>query len=217
MPVTILYPSGAGAFQEWTVNGGGTAQAALAAAGGSYLVAPSAGLRVRVALDDLPGAADTITSVMAFGLLAVEDDGPTARLVLRLSGAVSLGAEFSPLSGGYSAFSATFPLAPDGEPWTVARVNALEGGADCVTLATGNMLFDQFWVAVDYAEATLTAPPEPWAEVRFPDTLPQDIDFPGSAEVDFPDPSDAEITFPGSAEVNFPDTIAEIEVTPKSS
>lgn len=216
MPVAILYPSGAGTYAEWTPSAGALADA-LASSGGADARTQTQGARVRLAMDNLPGSAATVASVMSFALMGSEEDDHEARHVLRLAASESLGAPFTPLSGGYSPFSASFPLAPDGAAWTVAKVNAIEWGLDAVTIASGFILADQGWLAVDYAESVTVAPPDPAAEVAFPATTVPEIAFPHSAVCSFPDPADAEIPFPGPCVVRFPDTQAQaIDVTPKS-
>ncbi len=216
MPVAILYPSGAGTFAEWTPSAG-TLAAALASNLGAFAFANAAGQRVRLAMDNLPGAAVSVTSVMSFAMVGVDEDGSTARHALRLGASESLGAPFTPLSGGYDAHSLTAALAPDGLAWTVAKVNAVEWGLDAVVLPSGAIYADQGWLAVDYAEAVTSVPPEPVVDVVFPERIDVAQTFPRSCICAFPDPADASLAFPKSAVAPFPPTQpTEIALTPES-
>lgn len=217
MPVAILFPSGAGSLSEWNVSSG-TDFAALAV-GGAFLLSSTPGARVRVAMENLPGTATGINSVMQFGLLGADSggDGSTVRLAVTLAGTDSLGAILTPPEGAYSEHSRSLALAPDGGAWSVAKVNALEAGADLVA-ATANMLFDAVWLAVDYAEAASDTPPEPWAEVEFPDTEAPEVNFGDTPEVEFPDTTAPDVDFGDDPEIEFPDTTSSpVEITPESS
>lgn len=216
MPVAILYPSGAGDLAEWTASTGAN-DAAVRDQGGAFVFGLGTNVRDRYAMDDLPATATAVGSVMLFARIGAEDAGASAEIVIRLSGVDSAGAAFEPPAGSYDAVSATFTEAPGGLPWTVARVNALQAGATIVS-SIDQVLLDHVYLAVDYTDSATVAPPEPWAEVAFPQTTPPECSFPGSAVVSFPGPATPEITFPGSAEVAFPDpSDAVIPITPKSS
>lgn len=215
MPVAILFPSAAGDLSEWTVSAG-TDYAALAA-GGAYVHSATPGQRVRVALDDLPAPAVTVNSVMQFASLGADSggDGSTVSLVVRLAGTDSTGAILTPPEGGLSECSRTLALAPDGLAWTVAKVNALQAGLDLVSAIPPGILCDALWLAVDYAEATTTTPPEPWAEVEFPDTLVSEVNFGDDPEIEFPDTTASDVDFGDTPEIEFPDTTSgEIEIAP---
>ncbi len=195
MPVVTLRPTGAGAFTEWTPSAGTNWEAA-AAHGGANVAASVAGTRDRYVMDNLPAEAAGVTSVTAWASAAGDNLGGafSMRLVIGLGGTESNGDAFFPLDGGYTSFDHAFATAPGALAWTVARVNALELGADVVDTTSDTFSVDAVWLLVDYTTSA-AAPTRNTLPVAFFDTDGKVLDAPAAA-VEFHSRGNKEVDHP---------------------
>jgi hypothetical protein len=203
VPIAILRPTGAGTFTEWAVSPSGSNHAAVLAAGGAFVFASAAGSRDRYTFDLLPGTATAVTSVTAWTTATGDSASSTMRLTLRLAGVEDEGAAFVPLEGGYVPFSTAFPTAPGALAWTVARVNALEGGPDLIDTTLDFLACDEVWLAVDY-ETSVAAPSRPAQDIEFPVTGYREVSFGETPALDFPPTVHRDLDFPPSSALDIP-------------
>ncbi len=164
MPQHIARPTGPGDFSGWTPHGAATAWQAWANdLQSSFVLTDLAAQRVRVTFENLPADAATVSRV-SLVYLAAGDDVGSLRPVLRLSGTDDASADpIVPPTGGYLPSLASFDLAPGSVAWTVARRNALQGGADSVLapIDPANALnLDSLRLVTDYESATVTVEDE---------------------------------------------------------
>lgn len=157
MPQHIAKPTAPGSFSEWTPVGAATIWQAWAnELQDSYVITLLGNSRALVPFEALPAEAVSVSRVSLVALVA-GDGVATVRLVLRLAGTDSLGAILTPPEGGYTNARDDFAQAPGALAWTVARRNAIEGGAYSLTAPLGSPLnVDSLRLVTDYETATAT-------------------------------------------------------------